>query len=142
MWYIADLIEEITVEGEADNVIHINSILIEADDDEAAYAAATAEGYNDEYENPRGQLVQFRFLGLRDLIRIYDDLEHGAELMYEERVGVSQKDIASLVSARGDLAVFRNPEARNGPDYTSKEIVEEAERMVRRNRAGGDGSST
>ena len=141
MWYIADLVEEITVEGETENVVHVNTVLLEADDDESAYAAALAEAYDDEYENPAGQMVRFRFVGLRELVRVFDELEHGAELAYEERVGVSSEELSDLVTERGDLAVFRPPEPRSGPDYTSREIMEEAKRRVRQGRAGGDGSA-
>ena len=142
MWYVADLVEEITVEGESDNVVHINSVLIEADGDEAAYAAALAEApAGDEYENPKGQTVRTRFVGVRELTRVHDELEHGAELRYEERVGVPDEELSSFASERGELAVFRPLEPRTGPDYTSREIMEEVDEVVRRSQASGDGSA-
>ncbi|MEL6616806.1 MAG: DUF4288 domain-containing protein [Bacteroidota bacterium] len=139
MWYIAELVQEITVDGEPNNVVHINSVLIQAENDEEAYTAALAEAYEDEYENPRGQTVRHRFVGLRELVRVYEELEHGAELAYEERIGVSLDDLSELATARHDLAVFRPPEPPTGPDYASRVILDEAVRLVRRHRAGGDG---
>ena len=41
--------------------------------------------------------MRFRFLGLRNLSVVYEELEHGAELMYEEQVGVPSDELKNCV---------------------------------------------
>ncbi|MEM1116914.1 MAG: DUF4288 domain-containing protein [Bacteroidota bacterium] len=134
MWYIAELVEEFTVEGKADNVVHINGVLLQAESDDAAYKAALNMAWEDEYTNPQGQTVRVRFLGIQDLTRIHDDLEHGAELYYSERVGLTAQELAGLVSERSDLGVFRAPDSTPRPDYSDGQILREAMELVRASR--------
>jgi hypothetical protein len=98
-WYLADIIEEIQVQGHPLNVIHINMLLVRADSPEEAYIKAIelGEQCNTSYENSAGSLVTISFRGLRDLYVIHDELEHGAELIYEQKVGLTQGQIAALV---------------------------------------------
>jgi Domain of unknown function (DUF4288) len=130
-WYIAELVEEITIEGEARNVVHKNLVLIRADSSEEAYDKAIQLGKQSElsYENPAGRLVKTRFWGLGELAVIYDELAHGAELLYEEKVGVPSDQIEKEIRAKQELAVFRPFESSEKPDYTSKDIVDEAKRL-------------
>ena len=43
-WYLADLVEEITVEGDPRNVVHTNMTLVRADSPEEAYQKAVQLG--------------------------------------------------------------------------------------------------
>jgi hypothetical protein len=85
-WYLAEIVQQITVEGDPNNVVHNNMVLVRADSPEDAYARAVELGAARElsYENPEGKGVTIRFKGLHDLNVIHDELEHGAELIYSE----------------------------------------------------------
>jgi hypothetical protein len=137
-WYLATLVEEITVEGDSRNVVHKNLLLVRADCPEQAYENALNLGKQSEssYENPKGMMVRIKFRGLRELNVIYDELEHGAELSYQESVGVPEKEIEALLRRKEDLGVFQPITPTTGPDYSSREIVEEAKRLIDSNAAG------
>jgi len=128
-WFIAQLVEEFQVEGCKRNAVHINCVLIEAHRPGEAYQKAMKLGRqaNSEYFNPKGKKVVHRFLGLRDLDVIYFPIEHGCEIMFEERLGVGRTALSKLVRKKIDLEVFRpiplrRPKGR--PDYSSKEIMD------------------
>jgi hypothetical protein len=65
-WYLADIVIEITVEGDPRNVVHTNLTLIRADSPEEAFGKANEWGRAGEqtYLNPAGARVVFRFRGL------------------------------------------------------------------------------
>jgi hypothetical protein len=46
------------------------------------------------------------FRGLRDLYLIYDKLEDGAELIYEEYQEITEEEIAAIVTPKEKLAAF------------------------------------
>ncbi len=65
---------------------------------------------------------------------IHDDLEDGAELFYEERVGIPDDDLERRVKPKEELAVVAPRRVRaDGPDYMPQEIAEmpEAEGISR-----------
>lgn len=132
-WYLATIIEEITVDGDSRNVVHKNHVLIRGDSPENAYDKAHELGRNSEisYENPKGRLVRIRFKGLSELHVIYDELDHGAELYYEELTNLSQAQIEALCRPKAELAVFQPISPSLGPDYRSREIVEKAEDILK-----------
>jgi hypothetical protein len=119
-WYLADIVLEHRVEGESLNVVHINTHLIEASSPEEAYSKALRLGQEGEmeYQNTDDQLVQVLFRGLRELNVIHEELEDGAELMYSERLGVSEEQLQEWNRPKEKLAVFRPiPESRKHPNY-------------------------
>jgi hypothetical protein len=126
-WYLANIVEEITVEGDSRNVVHTNLILIRADSPEEAYQKAIEFGIAGEqsYENIDGKRVTFRFRGLRELQVIHDELEHGAELSYREDIGVDESTIQKWVASKEELGVFRPITPSTGPHYGSARIIEE-----------------
>lgn len=72
--------------------------------------------------------VSIRFRGLRNLDVIYGALEHGCEIMYQEKLGVSEKGLRKLVRSKSELEVFMP--VRGRPDFSSKEIMDAvAERL-------------
>jgi len=97
-----------TLAGAMENLVHINTVLIKADSPEMAYGKAMAmdEEHQQVFTNSDGEEVQVSFRGLRDLYPVYDRLEDGAELLYEESEAISEEDIAKIVTAKEDLAVF------------------------------------
>jgi len=131
-WYLAELISEIRVEDDPANVLHRNSVLVKASSPEHAYEKAIELGNLSEisYENPDGKVVRISFRGMGDLNVIYDKLEHGAEIMYLENVGVSEEEINRLIRSKADLAVFRPVEQPPRPDYSSAEIVRQVEQII------------
>jgi len=137
-WYIAELIEEITVHGSKRNVVHRNLVLINARSPQEAYDKALRTGQNGEteYENPKDQLVRIRFRGISKLDVIYEPLEDGSELAYERQVEVSEAEIQRMIPPKEELAVFTapSPGKEHDPDYRSKAVVEEALRMLDRNK--------
>lgn len=128
-WFIAQLVEEFRVEGSKHNAVHINYVLIEASSPEEAYQKAVELGRqaNDEWDNPEGKKVIHRFVGLRELDVIYFPIEHGCEILFEERLGVGPAALRTLVRRKNDLEAFRpvplrRPSGR--PNYSSKEIMD------------------
>jgi len=122
-WYIADLVMECQIEGEPRNVVHINIVLVRADSPEEAFQKAEQLGKEGEnsYLNPNHQKVIWLYRGLRDLQVIHDELEHGAELMYEEKIGISEDEVQAIVTAKSQLNVFQpyKPRDSSEPDYSS-----------------------
>lgn len=131
-WYVAEIVEEITVEGDPRNVVHRNLALIKAHSPDDAYGRAIDLGKEgeSEYENPAGKRVVIKFRGLAALSVVHDKLEHGGELRYSRDIGMSGAKIAELVKPKEQLSVFRDIEPSNGPDYACKEIVDKALQLM------------
>jgi Domain of unknown function (DUF4288) len=132
-WYIAEIIEEIVVEGDSRNVVHKNLVLIRSDSPDDAYAKALEIGHQGEgsYTNPSGRLVSTRFRCLGHLDVIHDSLEHGAELLYERKTAVPEEEIQKWLLTREQLPLFRESQPPpDYPDYGSKDILEEAKAIA------------
>jgi Domain of unknown function (DUF4288) len=129
-WYLADIVQQITVEGDLRNVVHTNLVLVRADSPEEAYQKALELGAagDQSYENPDGKRVTFRFRGLRDLNVIHGELEHGAELTYSEDLDLDEAAIREWVTPKGDLGVFLPITWSTGPNYVSRDVMEEVYR--------------
>ena len=133
-WYLAEIVEEIKVEGERENVVHNNLVLIQASSSEEAYQKALARGEesNDSYENPDGKQVTVTFRGLSDLNVIPDDLEDGSEIAYEEMIDVPEDEITEMLQDKDQLGVFQAADLdESRPNYMSKEVLDEAMRILR-----------
>lgn len=78
-WYLADVVMEHRIEGDAQNVVHVNTHLVEAGSPDEAYVKALALGRGGEhdYENTDGRQVRVLFRGLRELNVIHEPLEDG-----------------------------------------------------------------
>src|SRR3990170_2689490 len=101
-WYIAEIVQEIRVDGETSNVVHINTVLVRADSPDDAHAKALDLGRESEisYSNTQGRMVSIRFRGLADLYVVHDGLEHGSELLYRERIGLTEAEVQRLVTEK------------------------------------------
>jgi hypothetical protein len=132
VWYIAILVYEVKVQGDSRNVVHRNMVLIRADSPEDAYAKALSQGQEGEiaYKNPAGKLVRIGFRGISELSVVYDELDHGAELIYEEDVGVTEEEIEKCLRAKDELRIFRPSEPTAGPDYSSAEVIDDVGRLL------------
>ena len=133
VWYLAQLIVEITVEGDLRNVVHVNYMLINASSPEEAYMKSLnlGEEHESTYLNPSGKIVRCSFKGLKNLTVIYDRLEDGSEIFYEELVAVDKKQMSQLIREKTSLGAFRPITKSSGPDYASDEIQREAMNIVK-----------
>ncbi len=125
-WYLAEVVLGITVGRQPTVVVQINTLLVRADSPKEAYARALELGKQEaspRYKNRAGEAVRFRFLGLRDLWVIHDELEHGAEVTFHERHVRSMAEAKKLVNRKAELRVFAPRQPRTGPDYGSGEIA-------------------
>jgi hypothetical protein len=141
-WYIAELVMEITVAKAARNVVHKNLVLVRADTPREAHRKAVGLGKKAEtsYRNPKNRLVRIRFCGISKLDVMYEDLEDGAELTFEEHVGVTPKDIRRLIPPKERLQVFipPRPGREHDPDYRSGAVIKMAIDRAR-SEGGGNG---
>jgi hypothetical protein len=109
-WYLAEIVIEFQVETDDRNIVHVNFMLIEASSPEEAYNKALRLGQisNGEHINDEGNRVKVAFRGLRNLHVIYEPLEDGAEILYEEHQGISESNLGKLVRPKEMLNVFRS----------------------------------
>ena len=131
-WYVAEIVMELRVEGDARNVVHRNLVLVKASSPEDAYRRAMDLGQQSEdtYQNPEGRTVVSRFRGLRELDVVHDPLEHGAELLFCEDISVPEERVAIWLKTKEQLNVFCDIEPSKGPNYSCKEILDEALRLT------------
>ena len=114
-WFYATIIIKIVVEGDPRNVMHANTVLVEARDAEDAYVRALELGDEENRDdvNPLGKRVTFTFVGVSELDEIGPGLDHGTELFFTEKVGLSDDEIAkrlfrSVLRGRGDSRAARD----------------------------------
>ena len=140
-WYLAEIVEQITVEGDSGNVVHTNMVLVRADSPEEAYRKALELGSWGEqsWENTDGKLVTIRFMGLHDLNVIHDELEHGAELIYSEEIGMEEAALQRWVTPKESLGVFAPIVRTEKPNYA--EVVKKMNQMIADSKLGGENTS-
>ena len=107
-WFLADIIQELKVADAEDSTVWINTHLIRASSPDEAYEKALNLGklYEDFWTNSDGEQVMSRFRGLRDLLLVYEKLEDGAEIMWEEQEDVSEQDIQEMIKPRAQLGAI------------------------------------
>ena len=107
-WYLAEMVIEFTIEDDPSSIVHVSLVLVRADSPDEAYQSALELGkeYEDSYPNSDDKQVVVTFRGLRDLNVIHDEFGHGVELIYEEKLGLSEAEIDSLICPKNKLGVF------------------------------------
>lgn len=107
-WYLAEIIIESKVEGDYTNEVHNNLTLVRADSPEEAYEKALQLGRDSElvYNNTDGEKVSVYFRGLHNLHYIYDELGHGAEVLWEKHEDFSEDKIAQMIRTKEQLNIF------------------------------------
>jgi hypothetical protein len=108
-WFLAELIQQFTFANGDGPLVWVNKVLIKANGLEEAYEKALKRGdiYNSTFVNTDGIEVKGTFRGLHDLFLIYEDLEDGTELIYEEFEEISEEEIAAMISPKEQLAAFQ-----------------------------------
>ena len=119
-WYIGELIEEITVEGEPRNIVHRNVKLLYANSPEEAYGKARDLGREAEnlHLDSELKLVRTRFWGLAELNVVHDDSKIGAAFFYEEHIGVPGEKTHHWVLSKTSLnppMILGNTAKQNHP---------------------------
>lgn len=101
-WFVAELIVEFTFENGDNPLVWVNTVLVNATSLEDGYKKALLLGaqHNDTYLNTDQIRVTVRFRGLRNLLLVYDKLEHGAELIWEEFEDLTPEQIEKMISPR------------------------------------------
>ena len=116
-WYVAVIIERFEYYDEdcsdmqRECTAYENVILIRAKDPESAYDKAVAEGKiceGSECVDGKGRKGEFKYVGIAELLPLYDELEDGAEIMWTKHVGVSVQRIQDMATPKPRLGVFRN----------------------------------
>jgi hypothetical protein len=136
-WYLADVILEHVIEGDPRNVVHVNTLLIEAESPEEAYRKAVSLGRRakSQYLNTEGKRVRIKYRGLRELNVIHEDLEDGAELCYEEAVAISQAKLRRWIRSKKALGVFAPIRPHTGgPNYMPQSVMNMIEKHCKRHR--------
>jgi Domain of unknown function (DUF4288) len=126
-WYLAELVEELTVADDKRTMVWRNLTLIRANLPDEAYEKALDLGREaeTEYLNPAGKLVRIRFRGISFMDVVHDPLEHGAELLFRSDTDLTEEQIEQLLRSKEELTIFQPPRRLEGPDVASGEIVEE-----------------
>jgi len=128
-WYLADLVIEHRIANERRRVIHINTVLVRANSPKSAYLKSMILGRKSQYtyKNTEDNNVKVIFRGLRELMVIHEELEHGAELYYSEKVVSTEKQISGMLTKKHKLSVFltRIKPSKSILNYMPKSIYQE-----------------
>lgn len=125
-WFIAELLIEMRIEKEPQNIVHVNSHLIHAKTIAAAKAKAKAIGKksSNSYKNTDGRKVKVIFRGIRDLFELPEGVEDGAEVLWEEYVGLTENKIKSWLRPVAEKAKPR----KNVPNYMPESVMKDLEK--------------
>lgn len=109
VWYTAQLVVESRVEGLAEPILQVESILFRAASPEEAYAKAQSlcNSPDHVYRNKLGEVVSQHYLGIHDI----DDLQAEQpedELVLQVRTvsGTPECGVQNLVRSKSELALF------------------------------------
>ena len=91
-WYVAELTEEVTLEGDPLNVVHKKTRVIFADSPEDAYEKALSMITEHElnYLNEHNKAIRTRFWGLRELSLSNEDMDR-IGILPENRAGAARR---------------------------------------------------
>jgi hypothetical protein len=106
-WYIAELTEEITLEGDPQHVVHRKTRVIFADSAEDAYEKALSmiTEHEMKYLNEHKKAIRTRFWGLRELTLSNEDLDR-AGILPQERRGAARRRNSTGLSPEQQFALL------------------------------------
>lgn len=97
-WYVAELTEEVTLEGDPLNIVHKKTRVIFADSAEDAYEKALSLITEHElgYLNEHKRAVRTRFWGLRELDLSNEDMDRAGLLPKEKKGSARRRNSTGL----------------------------------------------
>jgi Domain of unknown function (DUF4288) len=106
-WYIAELTEEVTLEGDPTNVVHKKTRVIFADTPQDAYEKALTMITEHEigYINEHHKAIRTRFWGLRELSLTNEDMDR-AGMLPESRIGAARRRNSTGLSPEQQFALL------------------------------------
>lgn len=106
-WYIAELTEEVTLEGDPQNIVHRKTRVIFADSPQQAYEKALTMITEHEigYLNEHHKIIRTRFWGLRELNLSNEDMDR-AGMLPESRIGIARRRNATGLSPEQQFALL------------------------------------
>ena len=106
-WYVAELTEEVTLEGDPQNVVHKKTRVIFADSPQDAYEKALSMITEHEvsYINQHRKAIRTRFWGLRELTLSNEDMDR-VGLLPESSMGVARRRNSTGLSPEQQFALL------------------------------------
>lgn len=106
-WYVAELTEEITLEGDPEHVVHKKTRVIFADSPQDAYEKAVALIAEHElaYLNEHRRAIRTRFWGLRELSLSNEDMDR-AGILPKSRIGAARRRNATGLTPEQQFALL------------------------------------
>ncbi|HEU4414142.1 MAG TPA: DUF4288 domain-containing protein [Candidatus Angelobacter sp.] len=97
-WYVAELTEEVTLEGDPEHLVHKKTRVIFADSPEDAYDKALSMITEHEvtYLNEDNKTVRTRFWGLRELTLSNEDMDRAGILPQSQRGAARRQNSTGL----------------------------------------------
>ena len=109
IWYLADLVTEVRVEGEERSTVLFELFLLQACDAAEAYEKALRIGGSKSkpYLREDGRTLEFVFRGFNDLVAVDEGFVDGARILQRSQVGMSDEDIRAVVTPREYLRAIQ-----------------------------------
>jgi hypothetical protein len=106
-WYIGELTEEVTLEGDPQNIVHKKTRVIFADSPQDAYEKALGMITEHEvtYLNQHHKAIRTRFWGLRELSLSNEDMDR-VGILPENRFGVARRRNSTGLSPEQQFALL------------------------------------
>jgi Domain of unknown function (DUF4288) len=106
-WYIAELTEEVTLEGDPQNIVHKKTRVIFADSPEDAYEKALAMITEHEigYLTEHHKAIRTRFWGLRELTLSNEDMDR-VGMLPKSQAGAARRRNATGLSPEQQFALL------------------------------------
>jgi hypothetical protein len=106
-WYVAELTEEVTLEGDPQNIVHRKTRVIFADSPQDAYEKALTMITEHEvgYLNEHRKTIRTRFWGLRELSLSNEDMDR-AGILPKNRIGTARRQNATGLTPEQQFALL------------------------------------
>lgn len=109
IWYLADLVTEIRVEGEESSVVQFELYLITAKNAAEAYDKALRIGGSKTTQHLRndGRTMEFIFRGFNDLIAVDEQFADGARILNRSQPSMTEDEIRGVITSRDYLRAIQ-----------------------------------
>jgi uncharacterized protein DUF4288 len=106
-WYVAELTEEVTLEGDPQNIVHRKTRVIFADSPQDAYEKALTMITEHEvgYLNEHRKAIRTRFWGLRELTLSNEDMNR-AGILPKSRAGTARRQNSTGLTPEQQFALL------------------------------------